>query len=71
MLHELGKGRGANQVIAVQQVKIFSLRLFQPDIPGIGLSPIGLMEHPDAVILRSQFITKFPAAIGGAVIYQK
>ncbi len=34
-------------------------------------APIGLMEHPDAAILRSQFITKFPAAISGAVIYQK
>ena len=70
-LHKLVKRCGADQVIAVQQVKIFSLRLLQPNVPGIGLPPIGLMEHLDAVILHSQFITKFPAAIGGAVIYQK
>ena len=57
VLHELSKSRGADQIIAVQQVKIFSLRLFQPNIPGIRLPPIGLMEHPDAAILRSQFIT--------------
>ena len=70
-LHELGKGRGADQVITVQQVKIFSLRLFQPDIPGIRLPPIGFMEYPDAAILHSQFITKLPAAIGRAIVYQK
>ena len=63
-LHKLVKRCGADQVIAVQQVKIFSLRLLQPNVPGIRLPPIGLMEHPDAAILHSQFITKFPAAIG-------